>query len=128
MAAFSSTDNLVISPSPEHDMKQSSSPPQWQQQQQQQPEKWAAQGAWFGHLGNLTAGSLCNEIKHSPLTLVPRSPPFSPRGWGLGTRLGWTHLQTCKELHITAKTVRSMWQWLSKCVLYQCEVQPVGVP
>ena len=42
---FSSTDNLVISPSPEHDMKQSPPPPQ-QQQQQQQPEMWGSQGMW----------------------------------------------------------------------------------
>ena len=43
---FSSTDNLVISPSPEHDMKQSPPPPQQQQQQQQQPEMWGSQGMW----------------------------------------------------------------------------------
>ena len=40
---FSSTDNLVISPSPEHDIKQSPPPPQ---QQQQQPEMWGSQGMW----------------------------------------------------------------------------------
>ena len=39
---FSSTDNLVISPSPDRDMKQSS--PKEQQQQLQQPEKWGAKG------------------------------------------------------------------------------------
>ena len=56
---FSSTDNLVISPSPEHDMKQSPPPPQ------QQPQMWGAQGMWVRGGKPYSRSTL--EINLSPL-------------------------------------------------------------